>query len=289
MNLLRKLLLEKKDRRPPFLKAPLNAPGASLKEQLDDKIDSFAMGIVSGPAALLVVTGLIPVLKFGQSLFTLYFIFTAVWLGWLVFRGRKLLEEIRTTRLGYLGEVVVGQELERTRACDCSIYHDIVSEKTRAKFNIDHILIGEVGVMVFETKAKAKPLKGETSVKYQDGSLAFSTGQKSEAEVVQAKRNGKYVQKLLLQLINDSNKASLRRFTSKNPLPLETCLVYPGWHVDYPSAFGSGINLSNDSMLFNFVSSQCAKHQRLSQKEAADLNEILDTYLRKKKEHLVEV
>ena len=287
MNLFRRLLLEKKGKRPPFLKAPLNAPGASQKEQLDDKIDSFAMGIVSGPAALLVVTGLIPVLKFGLHLFILYFIFTAAWLGWLMFRGRKLLENIRTTRLGYLGEVVVGQELERTRARGCSVYHDVINDKP--KFNIDHVLIGEVGVMVFETKAKAKPLKGETSVKYQDGLLVFSTGQKSKSEVDQARRNGKYVQKLLLQLINDSNKASLRRFTAKNPLPLETCLVYPGWHADYPSAFGSGINLSNDSMLYNFVSSQCAKHQHLSQKEAADLNEILDTYLRKKKEHLVEI
>lgn len=52
MNLLRKLLLERKGKRPPFLKAPLNAPGASLQEQLNDKFDSFAMGLVSGPAAL---------------------------------------------------------------------------------------------------------------------------------------------------------------------------------------------------------------------------------------------
>ena len=287
MNLLRKLLLEKKGRRPPFLKAPLNAPGASLREDLDEKIDSLAVGIVFGPLALLILLSMGSLFKSNIQHIFLTVFFLGAWLLWLIFRGRRLLEEIRTTRLGYLGEVVVGQELERTRARGCSVYHDVINDKP--KFNIDHVLIGEVGVMVFETKAKAKPLRGETSVKYQDGSLVFSTGQKSKAEVVQAKRNGKYVQKLLLQLINDSNKASLRRFTAKNPLPLETCLVYPGWHADYPSAFGSGINLSNDSMLFNFVSSQCVKHQRLSQKEAADLNEIMDTYLRKKKEYLVEV
>jgi len=97
------------------------------------------------------------------------------------------------------------------------------------------------------------------------------------------------VQKLLLQLINDSNKASLAKFTSKNPLPVETCLVFPGWHADYKSAFGSGVNLSNDVMLFNYVSSQCVQNQRLSQKEASDLNEIFDAYLRSKKEHLIEV
>ena len=287
MNLFRRLLLEKKGKRPPFLKAPLNAPGASLKEQLDDKVDSFLGGIVFGPFIVFLILSMGPLFKSNIQHIFLTVFFLGAWLLWLIFWGRRLLEEIRTTRLGYLGEVVVGQELERTRAKGCSIYHDVINDKP--KFNIDHVLIGEVGVMVFETKAKAKPLKGETSIKYQNGSLVFSTGQKSKTEVDQAKRNGKYVQKLLLQLINDSNKASLRRFTSENPLPMETCLVFPGWHVEYKSAFGSDINLSNDAMLFNFVSSQCAKHQRLSQKEAADLNETLDTYLRKKKEHLIEV
>lgn len=245
------------------------------------------MGLVSGPAALLAATGLIPLLKSITSLFILYTVVLAVWLGWLLFKGRKLLEEIRTTRLGYLGEVLVGQELERTRLRGCSVYHDIIDDKP--KFNIDHVLIGEVGVMVFETKARSKPLKGDVSIKYQDGHLLFPNGYKSTNELNQAKRNGKHIQKLLLQLINDSNKASLRKFTAKNPVPLETCLVFPGWHADYQSAFGSGVNLSNDKMLFNFVSSQCAQHQRLSQKEAADLNEVFDKYLRSKKEHLIEV
>lgn len=258
-----------------------------MQEQLNDKVDSFAMGVISGPAALLMVTIFIPFLKSGPPLFILYFVITVMWLGWFLFKGRKLKEEVRTTRLGYLGEVLVGQELERTRLRGCSVYHDIVNDKP--KFNIDHVLIGEVGVMVFETKARAKPITGDISVKYQNGKLVFSDGKQSEAELDQAQRNGKYVQKLLLQLINDSNKASLRKFTSKNPLPLEACLVFPGWHTDYQSAFGSGVNLSNDAMLFNYVSAQCVQNQRLSQKEAADLNEIFDTYLRKKKEYLIEV
>jgi len=287
MNLLRKLLLERKGKRPPFLKAPLNAPGASLQEQLNDKVDSFAFGIVSGPAALLMVACLTPLLKTGLPLFILYAMLAFMWMGWLLLKGRKLKEDVRITRLGYLGEVLVGQELERTRLRGCSVYHDIVNEKP--KFNIDHVLIGEVGVMVFETKARAKPITGDTSVKYQKGKLVFSDGKQSSAELDQAQRNGKYVQKLLLQLINDSNKASLREFTSRNPLPMETCLVFPGWHTDYQSAFGSGVKLSNDVMLFNYVSSQCAQPQRLSQKEAADLNEIFEAYLRKKKEYLIEV
>jgi len=47
MNLLRKMLLEKKGKRTPFLKVPLNAPGAGLQDRLNDKLDSFALGFVS--------------------------------------------------------------------------------------------------------------------------------------------------------------------------------------------------------------------------------------------------
>ncbi len=289
MNLFRRLLLEKKGKRPPFLKAPLNAPGASLKEQLDDKIDSLAGGVVFGPFVLLVLLSMGSLFKSNIQHIVLAVFFLGAWLLWLIFRGRKLLEEVRTIRLGYLGEVVVGQELERTRACGCSVYHDIVFDKVRGKFNIDHVLIGEVGVMVFEAKARAKPRKGETKIRMQNGELVFSDGRKSVQELEQARRNRKSVQKLLLQLINDSNKASLRHFTPKNPLPMESCLVFPGWHVEYKSAFGSDVNLSNDAMLFNFVSSQCNKKKLLTPKEAADLNEIFDAALRKKKAHLIEV
>ena len=108
-----------------------------MQERLNDKIDSFALGIVSGPVALLLVTGLmIPLQKSVRSIFILYATLTAIWLGWFVLKGRKLQEEIRTTRLGYLGEVLVGQELERTRAKGCFVFHDIINDKP--KFNIDH-------------------------------------------------------------------------------------------------------------------------------------------------------
>ncbi len=287
MKMLRKLLLERKGKRPPFLKAPLNAPGASLHERLIDKFDSFAIGFASGPIILIVVAAQMLLHKSKIGVFISCTLIAPIWLGWLMLWGRRLREEIRTTRLGYLGEVLVGQELERTRAGNCCVYHDIIDEKQ--KFNIDHVLIGEVGIMVFETKTRAKPLKGDTSIKLQNNELLFSDGCKTSDYLEQARRNGKYIQKLLLQLINDSNKASLQKFTAQNPLPLETCLVFPGWHVEYKTALNADVSLSNDIMLFNYVFSQCNKHQRLSQKEAADLNEIFDDYLRKQKEYLIEV
>ena len=287
MNLVRKLLLQRKDRRPPFLKAPLNAPGASLKDQLDDKIESFAFGLFFGPAAFLLMLSLRPMMKSEPSVYMFCGLIILCWLGWLLIRGKRLQEEVRTTRLGYLGEVLVGQELERTRAFGCSVYHDIINNKP--KFNIDHISIGQMGVMVFETKARSKPVSGDTKIRYDNGRLSFSNGPDSTKELDQAKRNMKYMQTLLLKLINDSNKVSLRKFNEKNPVPMQTCLVFPGWHVDYNSARGSGVNLSNDKMLFNFLSAVSRKDPVLSSKEASDLNELLDAHLRSKKQHLIEV
>jgi hypothetical protein len=285
MRLLRKLLLERKDKRPPFLKAPLNAPGASLREQLDDKAMDLAFGLVSGPVMVLITIGF-SMLKDGERLAGLCGAVIIAWIFWLVFWGRNLKEDIRTTRLGYLGEVLVGQELESARSFGCSVYHDILAEN--GKFNVDHVLIGEMGVIVFETKARSKPLKGEPLIWFQSGFLHFSDGRFSDKELNQAIVNQRYVRKLFAKLINDGNKAVLQRFVQGDTLPVEVCLVFPGWKVDYKSAFGSGVCLSSDAMVYGFVESQHRHCQRLLPKEASDLKEIFETYLRKKKAYLIE-
>ena len=105
----------------------------------------------------------------------------------------------------------------------------------------------------------------------------------------QALRNKRYIEKLLLEWIGDSDKVSLQRFSIKNPPPVGTCLVFAGWHVDYKSGFGSGVNLSNEQMVYNFVAKQLGRCKKLSAKEAADLNDVVDKHLRRKKAHLIEV
>lgn len=287
MSLLRKLLLEKEGKRGPFLRPPLNVPGASLRERLDEKCDSLAQGLIVGPLALLGVLVFFFMLRASVSPYFVCGIILAAWLCWLIFRGQPLLEEVRTARLGYLGEVVVGQELERTRALGCSVYHDIVNDAPA--FNIDHVLISESGVMVVETKAKSKPIEGEVKIRHRSGRLEFSDGGYSEKELEQARRNAGYVRKLLCRLIRDGNKVSLERFVKGDSLPLEACLVYPGWHVDYRSAIDSDVHLSNDKMLYNFVASLCRRPPRFSLEEANDLNALLEAYLRQKKAHLIEV
>jgi hypothetical protein len=42
-------------------------------------------------------------------------------------------------------------------------------------------------------------------------------------------------------------------------------------------------------MVFNFVEHQHKKEKKLSQREANDISDFLDEYLRKQKEYLIEV
>ena len=50
----------------------------------------------------------------------------------------KLLHERRAVRLGYEGELAVGQELEQFRHDGYYVYHDFPADT----FSIDHIVVG---------------------------------------------------------------------------------------------------------------------------------------------------
>ena len=60
-----------------------------------------------------------------------FFIFSA-------YKVTKLLHARRVVRLGYEGELVVGQELEQLRRDGFCVYHDFPADT----FNIDHIVVG---------------------------------------------------------------------------------------------------------------------------------------------------
>ena len=69
----------------------------------------------------------------------------------------RLLNRRRKFRLGYEGELAVGQELNQLLREGYEVYHDFPADK----FNIDHIIIGPAGVYAVETKARQKPTTGK--------------------------------------------------------------------------------------------------------------------------------
>ena len=83
--------------------------------------------------------------------------FLGAFIGGLIvyslYRLTGLLRQRRIVRLGYDGEVTVGQELNQLLRDGYCVYHDIPADK----FNIDHIVVGKKGVFAIETKARSKP------------------------------------------------------------------------------------------------------------------------------------
>ncbi len=161
--MFRKFLLGNKKSRPPFLKAPLALPGERVREKLDDEIIGFVCAFF---ISLFLFLFVIYKTIFSGTLshylsFRVNFILAVPFLLFFYFHGKKKLKNVRAYRLGFIGEQVIGQELERARNMGYTIFHDIYCEEK--KFNIDHIAIGKAGIVVVETKAKSKPKKGFNS------------------------------------------------------------------------------------------------------------------------------
>ncbi len=82
----------------------------------------------------------------------------------------------RRYRLGYEGEIAVGQELNQLMRDGFYVYHDFFVDK----FNIDHIVVGPSGVFAVETKARSKPTSDspvpDYKVKYNGKCLQFPNG-----------------------------------------------------------------------------------------------------------------
>lgn len=271
-----------------MLKPPLNVAGQSLNDEQMDKVLLFSMVYAGLPIAVFAST-LIEHFKSSNHWLSLVFslsVSAIIYVTALFTHGRKLVHQIRNLRIGYHGEVAVGQELEKTRYDRYGVYHDIINAKPA--FNIDHVIIGEAGVIVFETKAKSKPLKGDCKVKINSGKLEFSDGVVTDAPLDQARRNVEYIQALIQGLVNDSMKGALNGFTNTNPVPVSSCVVYPGWHADYMSAVNHDVKLTNEKMVCNFVAAQHKRNKVLTHQQAYAINELFEQYLRKQKEHLVE-
>ena len=78
-------------------------------------------------------------------------------------------------KLGYAGEVVVGQSLNILLKKGFFVFHDIPFNG----FNVDHVAVGPTGVFAIETKARSKRAKGKGSkaaykVRYNGKELYFA-------------------------------------------------------------------------------------------------------------------
>ena len=139
-----------------------------------------------------------------------------------LFKLIKLTNLKRFYRLGYDGEMAVGQELNQLMRDGYHVFHDFPA----GKFNIDHIVVGNAGVFAVETKARSKPTskdrRADARVEYDDKCLRFPNRTEFKP-IEQARRQAEWLTKWLSSATGDH--------VSVRPV-----LALPGWFVNRNSS-----------------------------------------------------
>lgn len=114
-----------------------------------------------------------------------------------------MLNRRRKFRLGYEGELAVGQELNQLLREGYEVYHDFPADK----FNIDHIIIGPAGVYAVETKTRQKPTTGsgqsDAKVVYDGQKLKFPDWVETKP-LAQVRRQAQWLSKWLSSAVGNS-------------------------------------------------------------------------------------
>lgn len=221
---------KRKKRRTPFTDKFLRGPGQSLIEKLED-INAELLGYLAMlfTMPLLVYSMFISELYSRNRSFTLssamiFFVFGIIFTGYFLYKMVRFFNLRRTTRLGYEGEVAVGQELNLLMHHGYYVYHDFVTDK----FNIDHVVVGPSGVFAVETKARAKPTSDNRSadarVTY-DGTYIHFPRWKESKPLEQARNQAVWLERWLSSATGEKTQ-------------VRAVVALPGWFITRTSSDG---------------------------------------------------
>jgi hypothetical protein len=243
---LKILQRQRRRHRAPFTQKRERTPGETLLR----KIDEFSEEIIIQTVSLIVL----PVFLYAGYITHLYatgskadplsIVFLAL-VGlaacvYFFYAIRRMIKRHRSLRLDYIGELTVGQGLNRMMLEGWWVCHDFPAEG----FNIDHIVVGAKGVFAIETETHAKPVKAnrpdDATVTYDGRALHFPTGRNHEM-IEQAKRHSKWLAGWLSQAVGE-------------PLTVRAVIALPGWLVKRVSPEGPPVvNPKQFASLFEHV------------------------------------
>ena len=220
--------IARKGLRSPFTQKLERFPGQSLLKRLDalnEEISIQTAALLSVPIAI--YASYVSNLYFGNRPFNrteaiLAAVLAIGFLGTTLFKLRGFIQERRNIRLGYEGELTVGQTLNRLMLAGYRVFHDFPAEK----FNIDHIVVGEKGVFAIETKTRSKRTttnrQQDATVEYDGRALHFPNGTDIDM-IAQAKRQSKWLGTWLSQAVGEE-------------MTVRAVLALPGWFVKRTAA-----------------------------------------------------
>jgi len=201
----------------PITEKALRYPAQSLDEKLDELVNDKVLGYIFS-TALFIAIAMSSWINFyfktmpNPILFTIIAISVASWSAYKILQIKK---EIKKYRQGRDGEREVGMNLELLREQGLKVYHDILGND----FNLDHILVGEQGIFVIETKTYSKPNEGICKIVYDGEKLSYNGTYRSNKPIIQAKASAQWL------------KNYLKESTGKD-FNVHPVVVFPGWFTE---------------------------------------------------------
>jgi len=219
--------------RSPFTNNFFRSPGESLNRQImeiSDKVTEHVVMTIMTPILFypIYMSSLFPgTLKFSTSTITILIIFGIGFIAYHLVKLIKLVNLRQTYRLGYEGEIAVGQELNQLMRDGYYVYHDFPAKN----FNIDHIVVGTSGVFAVETKARSKMPSDNSNIDYKvtyDGNRLYFPKGTDIKSIQQAKRQAEWL------------SGELSKATGEH-VGVRPVLALPGWYVELTSSNGIAV------------------------------------------------
>lgn len=200
----------------PINEKPLRYPAQSLDEKIEKLInDDALMYIIS--SSMFIMIAISSWIEVFSKTFATPIMLTIVAVAVTVYSAYKFIQlkkEIRAYKQGRDGEREVGMDLEKLREKGIKVYHDILGKD----FNIDHLLVGEQGIFVIETKTYSKPIHGKCEIIYNGKTISYNGNKQNDKPINQAKANATWIK-------NYIKNSSGRDFKVK------PVVVFPGWFI----------------------------------------------------------
>lgn len=195
----------------------MRPPGYSVGKELDEMVIdviSYLFGfVVIGTVFAIIIQSVQQVLS---QLILLIFVSVVQFV--LFYKMHRHLRAAWSTRLGYDGELYVGQELNLLMRQGAWVFHDVPYKYG----NIDHVIVASGGVFTIETKAVRKPAsengRAESRVRIENDTLVFPHA-RNKTHLDQARRHADYLTEFIRADLGLSIKA----------IPV---LALPGWYVE---------------------------------------------------------
>jgi hypothetical protein len=206
-------------RQSPLKAKPLRNPGDSVDEEIDRQVEGRFTDVLifAGGFCLLAMfewigyLGHIARQPIAMSCAAAIAVTVATW-RFVVTRRR-----VRQLKLGRDGERCVGQYLERLRASNCQVFHDIPANG----FNLDHVVISPQGIYAVETKTFSKP-STNAKVTVEGNRLRVAGRVPDRNPIDQASAAAQW----LAYLLRDSTGKQFK---------VRGVVVFPGWFVEQSS------------------------------------------------------